>query len=139
MDTDKIMSQVDLLVVLDNGKVVDADTPESLSKKRSPHFQGQFPWPSGDRQHEVNGIQKATGTEDSNSTRSPQGPLQDDLDTAPGTTVTDEEKLKDVRRKNGDLSVYSYYLSSAGFVSVGLYALTMALWIFCTEFSSESC
>lgn len=138
MVKDKILSQADLVVVLDNGEVVDTDTPESLSKKCSPHLQGQFTWRSGEEKNEVIEIQETTGTEDSKSERSPQGPLQDDHDTAPGDTTTDDVKLTDVRRKNGDLSVYSYYLSSAGFVSVSLYALTMALWIFCTEFSSES-
>lgn len=47
------------------------------------------------------------------------------------------EFLGDTRRKNGELSVYTYYLQSSGYAAVTLYAVSMALWIICTEFSSE--
>lgn len=49
----------------------------------------------------------------------------------------DAEFLGDTRRKNGELSVYTYYLKSSGYAAVALYAVSMALWIFCTEFSSK--
>ena len=44
----------------------------------------------------------------------------------------------DVRRKNGDISFYKYYLMNAGYRAVGLYVFSVIIWIFCTEFSSES-
>ncbi|EFX06313.1 ABC multidrug transporter [Grosmannia clavigera kw1407] len=42
----------------------------------------------------------------------------------------------DVRRKNCELSIYTYYLRSSGYVAVALYAASMIFWIFCTEFST---
>lgn len=40
----------------------------------------------------------------------------------------------DLRRKNGDLSVYSYYFSCSGFPAMALFVACMAVWIFCSEF-----
>jgi hypothetical protein len=45
--------------------------------------------------------------------------------------------LTDIRRKNGELSVYTYYLSSSGYTTVTLYAILVSLWVFCTEFPSK--
>ncbi|KIX01229.1 uncharacterized protein Z518_08954 [Rhinocladiella mackenziei CBS 650.93] len=42
----------------------------------------------------------------------------------------------DLRRKNGDIAVYKYYLTSAGYGAVGLYIGFVTLWEFCTNFSS---
>jgi len=44
----------------------------------------------------------------------------------------------DVRRKNGQISVYKYYLASAGYIAVVGYVFFVVLWVFCLEFSSES-
>jgi hypothetical protein len=43
----------------------------------------------------------------------------------------------DIWRKNGELSVHKYYLTSSGFSAVGSYLLFVALWVFCTEFPSK--
>lgn len=43
----------------------------------------------------------------------------------------------DAKRKNGDWSVYSYYLASSGYKTIALFVLSMAAWIFCTEFGSK--
>lgn len=50
--------------------------------------------------------------------------------------VNEMNKLQNARRKEGDLSVYKYYLSGAGYFLVGLHVLTMIVWIFGTEFST---
>ena len=53
--------------------------------------------------------------------------------------LIDENEIihTDLRRKNGDISVYKYYLTNAGSVAVGLYVVSVVIWIFCTEFSSK--
>lgn len=51
--------------------------------------------------------------------------------------VDERSKLQDTRRKEGDMSVYKYYLSGAGYFLVGLQVLAMIVWIFGTEFSSK--
>ncbi|XXG98141.1 hypothetical protein Hte_004462 [Hypoxylon texense] len=54
------------------------------------------------------------------------------------TTITEEtnRSLTDLRRKHGDLTVYKYYIASAGYLAVGMYAGFISLWVFCTEFST---
>lgn len=49
-----------------------------------------------------------------------------------------DKLLTDVRRKNGDASVYKYYLASSGYFIVDLHLAFMTAWIFCSEFSSKS-
>lgn len=44
---------------------------------------------------------------------------------------------QDAKRKNGDWSVYSYYFSSSRYLTIILFLLSMAAWIFCTEFTSR--
>jgi len=52
------------------------------------------------------------------------------------TEAANDSSLTDIRRKNGALSVYRYYLASSGYAAVTLYGIFVTLWIFCTEFSS---
>ncbi|KAF2725176.1 P-loop containing nucleoside triphosphate hydrolase protein [Polychaeton citri CBS 116435] len=40
----------------------------------------------------------------------------------------------DARRRNGDFSVYRYYLTASGLFAVSLHVTFMVIWIFCTEF-----
>ncbi|KAI0886932.1 ABC transporter [Annulohypoxylon maeteangense] len=44
--------------------------------------------------------------------------------------------LTDIRRKHGDLAVYKYYFTNAGYLAVGMYLGFVTLWMFCTEFST---
>ena len=55
-----------------------------------------------------------------------------------GPRTTDEaNNTPDARRKNGDWSVYSYYFVSSGYTIVIMFLISMAVWIFCTEFASR--
>lgn len=49
---------------------------------------------------------------------------------------TESDDDNDVRRKNGDFSVYKYYITSSGYGVFAANMFFMAIWIFCTEFSS---
>jgi ATP-binding cassette subfamily C (CFTR/MRP) protein 1 len=52
--------------------------------------------------------------------------------------ATDEANITpDATRKNGDWSVYSYYFSSSGYTIIIVFLVSMAVWIFCTEFASR--
>lgn len=48
------------------------------------------------------------------------------------------DPIEDVRRKNGDASVYRYYAASAGYGTIAANLLSLVVWIFCTEFASKS-
>lgn len=135
------MAQVDSIIVIDQGRVVDIGTPADLSKKGTPHIRGLSTWPSGDIIDE--GIRRETAPSPGESISRGQSLAQEPSTEQPiedanaGGSASNDGKLTDIRRKNGEFSVYSYYLVSSGYVSVGLYAFTMATWIFCTEFSSR--
>ncbi|KAJ4349627.1 uncharacterized protein N0V89_008243 [Didymosphaeria variabile] len=42
---------------------------------------------------------------------------------------------QDLRRQTGDFSAYSYYSRAGGHITVALMLVTVALWVFCLEFS----
>lgn len=52
-------------------------------------------------------------------------------------TIDETIDAPDATRKNGDWSVYSYYFSSSGYTIFIMFLISMAAWIFCTEFASE--
>ncbi|KAK7181162.1 ABC transporter [Paraphaeosphaeria sporulosa] len=45
------------------------------------------------------------------------------------------DATQDLRRQTGDVSVYIYYSRAGGHALVALMLVTVALWVFCTEFS----
>lgn len=54
----------------------------------------------------------------------------------PETFMEPNDETQDLRRQTGDLSVYTYYSKAGGHGLVALMLVTVALWVFCTEFSS---
>jgi len=52
-------------------------------------------------------------------------------------TTNEANNTPDARRKNGDWSVYSYYFASSGYTIIIIFLISMAVWIFCTEFASR--
>jgi ATP-binding cassette, subfamily C (CFTR/MRP), member 1 len=48
------------------------------------------------------------------------------------------QSLVDIRRKNGDFSVYKYYLDSSGNTAVAFYVVFIASWIIFTEFPGKA-
>lgn len=51
-------------------------------------------------------------------------------------TPEDAHDISDLRRKTGDWSVYGYYLASSSRYTIAIFLITMAIWVFCTEFAS---
>lgn len=52
-------------------------------------------------------------------------------------TTDEANNTPDASRKNGDWSVYGYYFASSGYTIVIMFLISMAVWIFCTEFASK--
>ncbi|KAJ0350144.1 hypothetical protein COL154_013387 [Colletotrichum chrysophilum] len=48
----------------------------------------------------------------------------------------EERPNTDIRRKNGEKAVYTYYLKNAGRRAVALYSVSVVMWIFFSEFST---
>ena len=48
-----------------------------------------------------------------------------------------DHHAQDLRRKTGDLRVYGYYIKSGGYMSIIIYAISVTIWTFGTEGSSE--
>ncbi|KAH9237240.1 hypothetical protein K456DRAFT_1759479 [Colletotrichum gloeosporioides 23] len=48
----------------------------------------------------------------------------------------EERPHTDIRRKNGEKAVYTYYLKNAGRRAVALYSVSVLMWIFFSEFST---
>ncbi|KAI8306537.1 ABC transporter atnG [Colletotrichum sp. SAR11_59] len=48
----------------------------------------------------------------------------------------EERPHTDIRRKNGEKAVYTYYLKNAGRRAVALYSVSVVMWIFFSEFST---
>lgn len=135
------MAQADSIVVLDNGKIVHVCSPQSLLQNH-PGTVGVV-GPSAPRltinESTAEHRQPDIGAEQDQSRLDPglEAPARQPLD-VDGTEDDNENNVSlDIRRKHGELSVYTYYLASSGYAAVALYGVTMALWIFCTEFSSK--
>ena len=60
-----------------------------------------------------------------------------DMDTSHDINQATKQSFTDTRRKNGELSVYRYYMESSGYTSVSFYMGFIALWILLTEFPSK--
>ncbi|KAI1310106.1 ABC transporter [Xylaria venustula] len=119
----KIMIFASYIVILEAGQVMETGSPSALLQSNgylsrlgmNAPFQGEI---------EVEKVPQALES-------SPVSNSETKDTTAKGNTTP-----SDPRRKNGDISVYSYYISSAGYVSVALYTFFIILWTFSTDFST---
>ena len=112
------MALADTIVVLKDGRIVETGSPAVLAQSEG-YLSGLGPLPSDS--DEIADIE----------------PTREVRNQSDGPSTEIDNSISDLWRKNGEMSVYSYYLTSAGYGAVALYALFMVMWIFCTEFSSE--
>ncbi|KAM0552701.1 hypothetical protein ACHAPJ_007798 [Fusarium lateritium] len=117
-------AMADLLIALEGEKIAAIGSPEALRSEGYPV--------KHDRQESRDG-----NIED---TEQVQGEISDQVDpsveqfTRSSSETEVEAKEDDPRRKQGDVSVYKYYLSSSGWsTTLTFIAFTMAS-VFCTEF-----
>ncbi|OGM47940.1 hypothetical protein ABOM_002790 [Aspergillus bombycis] len=132
----RIMMLADKIIVLKEGRVVDAGKPSSLAQKDKGYVKelGLCMTGSWDKMpiETDNALtaKEVSPTAGLTSAISREGDMNAALIEDPTSNAP-----TDLRRKNGDLSVYGYYLTSSGYAAVGLYTLFMVLWIFFIEFS----
>ncbi|KAF6834852.1 ABC transporter [Colletotrichum musicola] len=117
----KIMALADTIISLEDGRIGEIGSPATLSQ-------------SGGYVHRL-------GLKLGPSDITTELPDTDDdaqhADEQPAKQLpADQPTHTDIRRKNGEMSVYKYYLASAGWKAVTLYAVSCVMWVFFTEFST---
>ncbi|KAK0615177.1 ABC transporter [Bombardia bombarda] len=126
----KIMSLADTIIALKDGEILEIGSPAALLDS-SDGYVGKLGLSlsssgdgildqKSDAQHsEASQTVEILNQGDSSVIEDTEGPL-----------------LTDMRRKNGDLSVYKYYAETAGYLVVSLYVASIIVLVFCTEFSA---
>jgi len=118
------MAFADAIVILEDGRITEVGTPSSLLGKSSYV-----------RKLGRKSVQDSETVEEvPPSELLPPDEFSHRLQEASEEAVDTEH---DLRRKNGDLSVYQYYFQSAGAGVVALYLTFVTLWEFCTNFSGK--
>ncbi|KAI0126998.1 ABC transporter [Xylariales sp. AK1849] len=122
----KLMSFADTIVALEDGRITEVGSPQALLShegyvaKLGLVLRDEEPIREHAEDTEISPIER-TVTESSISV-----PL----------TTDQAVNALDARRKNGDWSVYSYYLASSGYKIIIMFFISMGVWIFCTEFAT---
>lgn len=115
------MALADIIIVLEDGKITETGSPSYLMAKDG------FVTKLGLRSSETEVHKIATETVVADQGKERASVLEED-----------EHRSSSKWRKNGDLSVYRYYLRCSSYTAVALYAAFMTCWMFCTEFLSTS-
>lgn len=120
------MTLADTIVALEDGRIVQNGSPEALLANEG--YVAKLGLvlrdeASSEEHAEENEISKVESTS------------AESFNTAPATP-DDTNDVPDTMRKSGDWSVYGYYFSSSGNWVVAMFVISMAIWIFCTEFAS---
>ncbi|KAJ5718166.1 ABC transporter integral membrane type 1 [Penicillium malachiteum] len=123
-----LLSYADTILVLNKGTIVDTGSLTSL-QSRNAYIQDL----------------KATGTK-ALSTKESDEILDNAQDSELSHKTTevnlendellDDESLTDPTRQGGDFSIYNYYISASGRMSVIFFVVLVFLWAFCREFST---
>ncbi|KAI1762970.1 ABC transporter [Hypoxylon sp. FL1150] len=120
-----IMALADTIIVIEDGSIVETGSPETLLQ--SDGYVSKLGI-SAQPKTEIDNIESPE-TQNAEPARE-ISQVSDDMAEEANTSLTD------FRRKHGDLAVYKYYITSAGYRAVGLYVTFITLWMFCTEFST---
>ncbi|KAL2126745.1 hypothetical protein VTI74DRAFT_324 [Chaetomium olivicolor] len=132
------MTQADTLVVLDHGKIIDIGHPAAVLQKHPSYATALT---ASNLTHSTPSVTEENldheiGRDESGANRTPEMRVVEQAHSDDAEDKDESSISGDTRRKNGELSVYAYYLASSGYTAVTLYAVSMGLWIFCTEFST---
>jgi len=119
------MSLMDFIIAFDNGRIIETGKPATLIENDGYVNSLRLSLPSLDNEYD------SISCLDEDPQRFHGEYRNSD------STSGESHSLDDIRRKNGDMSVYKYYLSNAGYLVVGFYVLSVIIWVFCIEFSSE--
>ncbi|OAA38788.1 ABC transporter [Cordyceps fumosorosea ARSEF 2679] len=124
----KLLSFADTVIALEDGRIVESGTPQRLLAC------------NGVVANLRNSIQDdccdlGDGNSEDATVQQVGSLVAESLPSTP-EYGTGHDNVLDTRRKQGDWSVYSYYLSSSGYSIVSIFLASMAFWVFCTEFST---
>ncbi|MCJ1308796.1 hypothetical protein MMC25_002451 [Agyrium rufum] len=121
----KIMALADTIIAFEDGLIVDTGSPTTLIQNNNGYISKL-------------GLSIENDKEIPDETPSPEVQQSDrGLSNAPQNIQEEiNNEFTDVRRKNGELAVYSYYFASSGYTALLLYGIFVGLWVFCTEFST---
>ncbi|KAJ5580032.1 uncharacterized protein N7459_006017 [Penicillium hispanicum] len=122
-NSEEALHHADSVVILQNGEIIKTSESARLPQERdglanlgSRLLHDGEPTPEIPQAHETNQPIRYTETD---AEELPAGQSVDDL-----------------QRKKGDMRVYQFYLARSGYLLVALYVATVAIWVFCTEFST---
>ncbi|KAK7997810.1 hypothetical protein PG989_005850 [Apiospora arundinis] len=122
----KIMPFADNIISLEDGRIQETGSFDSLIQGQG--YMGRL----GLQLSRDGGVVKVQESNNSTSSVKPSiKSVEHQEEEKPHTDMTD------TRRKNGDMSVYKYYLKNAGWKVVILYTISVVIWIFFSEFSSK--
>ncbi|KAH7359713.1 multidrug resistance-associated protein [Pyrenochaeta sp. MPI-SDFR-AT-0127] len=120
----KLMSFADTIVTLENGRIAQTGSPQALLA-----CEGCISKPGLDLRHQDAANKNVEDTEISREESTVAEPVA--LAQHP---IDETISAPDTSRQNGDWSIYNYYFSSSGYTIFIIFLVSMAAWIFCTEF-----
>ncbi|KAF7554083.1 hypothetical protein G7Z17_g3181 [Cylindrodendrum hubeiense] len=123
----KLMSFADTVVALENGRIVEIGSPQALLAHKG------YVSKLGIKLRDEDPIRE--DAEDTSVSRIEATITEESFISLPQTT-DEATSTSDARRKNGDWSVYSYYFATSGYLTIVVFLIGMAVWIFCTEFAT---
>jgi hypothetical protein len=122
------MALADTIIILKNGTITAKESPATLLQSNNVNKLGLQLINNGD----------AAGTAEPSKMPTTEEVFDIAADVAAIISEETDDRHTDMRRKRGEMSVYAYYLSNAGWWSVAVYGVGVVGWIFCIEFSSKS-
>ena len=123
-----LLGYADAVIVLDQGAVVDTGSLTSL-QSNNPYVQDLKE--TGTMFLRTKGSEETLQITEDSSSRTVDVDLED-------RGSLQDQSLTDHSRQAGDFSIYAYYISASGRISVIFFFLTVLCWSFCREFSSKS-
>ncbi|KAF7542600.1 hypothetical protein G7Z17_g11429 [Cylindrodendrum hubeiense] len=117
----KLMALADKIIALEGGKVVEVGSPAVLLTSNG--YINHLGITLNDE-----AVEEKTQHMTHNDSTDEESRVSEELMEEPDAIA------EDARRKTGDPLVYKYYFESSGWFIVGLFVLTLALWVFCLEF-----
>ncbi|KAG8409595.1 hypothetical protein J3459_017421 [Metarhizium acridum] len=122
------ISLADNIAVVQDGQVSKSGSYLELSK--SDGYIGSLKL-GGDNETPESVARETPESRAEEATASPLVGIPGELEDGPKDSG---KELQDLRRKNGDASVYKYYFSSAGYLLTGINIFVMLIWTVTTEF-----
>lgn len=116
------MSLADTIVALEDGRIVEIGSPETLLNDGG--YVSKL---------ELNLVEESDSTNEVVEVARVMSTAPEPRPSVEIATETNKA-LSDSRRKDGDMSVYKYYLSSSGYITIAMFLVAVSVWMFCTEF-----